>query len=55
VVLNPADRSWYYQSCPEEIFQFVDDDVIDRSIAAGDNVVDTVATVAKLSNYQKTK
>jgi hypothetical protein len=34
VLLNPADRSWYYQSCPEEIFQFVDDDVVDRSIVA---------------------
>jgi hypothetical protein len=58
VVLNPADRSWYYQSCPEEIFQFVDDDVVDRSIVVvegGGNVVDTIATVAKLSNYQKTK
>jgi hypothetical protein len=52
VVLNPADRSWYYQSCPEEIFQFVDDDVVDRSIVAGDNVVETIVTV---SNYQKTK
>jgi hypothetical protein len=44
-----------YQSCPEEIFQFVDDDVVDRSIVAGGNAVDTIATVAKLSNYQKTK
>jgi hypothetical protein len=48
VVLNAADRS-YYQSCPEEIFQFVDNDVVDRSIVAGGNVVDTIATVAKLS------
>jgi hypothetical protein len=54
VVLNPADRSWYYQSCPEENFQFVDD-VVDRSMEMGGNVVDTIATVAKLSNYQKTK
>jgi hypothetical protein len=43
------------QSCPEEIFQFVDDDVVDRSIESGGNVVDTIATVGKLSNYQKTK
>jgi hypothetical protein len=55
VVLNPSDRSWYYQSCPEEILQFVDDDVVNRSIVAGGNLVDTIATVAKLSNYQKEK
>jgi hypothetical protein len=54
MVLNRADRIWYYQSCLEEIFQFVDD-VVDRSIVVGGNVVDTVATVAKLSNYLKTK
>jgi hypothetical protein len=37
------------------IFQFADDDPVDRSIATGDEVVGTVANPTELSRYQRTK
>jgi hypothetical protein len=57
LVLNPADRTWYYQSRPEELFQFADNETVDRSIARRDSAVDTVACLTdnELSNHQRAK
>ena len=55
LVLNPAERTWYYQSCPEELFPFVEDDKVERSMATGNDTRDTVASLTELSNCQRTR
>jgi hypothetical protein len=55
LVLNAADKTWYYQSCPKELFPFVDDDSADATATIGEKVLHTIATLEDLSKHQKTK
>jgi hypothetical protein len=52
LVLDTADRTWYYQSCTEELLHVVDKGTTDSLTVRKDKEVDRAATLVELSNRQ---
>jgi hypothetical protein len=42
---------WYYQSSPEELFQFVENNLDDTTAATGERALDTIANLPDLSKH----